>query len=80
LTASSTSSTARVLFLILLRDFNSDELSPSPVPHPTSSAREKRVAYPDELSVLPCAGNDAFGCDAIGNLSLALEGWILDSN
>jgi hypothetical protein len=65
----SASSIARVPFLILLSDFNSDELSPSPVTHPTSSAREKRVAYHDEPFVLPYAGNDAFGFDAIGNLT-----------
>jgi proteasome assembly chaperone 2 len=45
-----------------------------------SSARAKRVAYLDEPSVLPCAGSDAFGSDAIGDLALAIEGWILDSN
>jgi proteasome assembly chaperone 2 len=45
-----------------------------------SSARAKRVAYLDEPSVLPCVGNDAFGSDAVGDLALALHGWILDSN
>jgi hypothetical protein len=43
-----------------------------------SSSRAKRVAYLDEPSVLPCAGNDAFGPDAVGDLALALEGWVLD--
>ena len=43
-----------------------------------SSARARRVAYLDEPSVLPCAGNDAFGPDAVGDLALALEGWVLD--
>lgn len=41
-----------------------------------SSARARRVAYLDEPSVLPCAGNDAFGPDAVGDLALALEGWV----
>jgi proteasome assembly chaperone 2 len=45
-----------------------------------SSAMAKRVAYLDEPSVLPCVGNDAFGSDAVGDLALALHGWILDSN
>ena len=36
------------------------------------------MAYLDEPSVLPCAGNDAFGPDAVGDLALALEGWVLD--
>ncbi|KAL6637930.1 hypothetical protein ACP70R_025502 [Stipagrostis hirtigluma subsp. patula] len=40
-----------------------------------SSARAKRVAYLDEPSVLPCAGNDAFGPDAVGDLALALEAY-----
>ncbi|KAL6894156.1 hypothetical protein ACP4OV_008254 [Aristida adscensionis] len=40
-----------------------------------SSARARRVAYLDEPSVLPCAGNDAFGPDAIGDLALALEAY-----
>ncbi|KAG8095973.1 hypothetical protein GUJ93_ZPchr0013g35970 [Zizania palustris] len=39
-----------------------------------SSSGERQVAYLDEPSVLPCAGNDAFGSDAIGDLALALEG------
>lgn len=39
------------------------------------SAKARRVAYLDEPSVLPCAGNDAFGPDAVGDLALALEGW-----
>ena len=43
-----------------------------------SSSRARRVAYLDEPSVLPCAGNDAFGPDAVGDLALALEGWVLD--
>ncbi|KAG8067584.1 hypothetical protein GUJ93_ZPchr0005g14489 [Zizania palustris] len=43
-----------------------------------SSSGERQVAYLDEPSVLPCAGNDAFGSDAIGDLALALEGWGLD--
>jgi hypothetical protein len=38
------------------------------------------VAYLDEPSVLPCAGNDAFGPDAVGDLALALEGSVLDSD
>ncbi|TVU44837.1 hypothetical protein EJB05_04298, partial [Eragrostis curvula] len=40
-----------------------------------SSARTRRVAYLDEPSVLPCAGNDAFGPDAVGDLTLALEAY-----
>ncbi|KAK3149227.1 hypothetical protein QOZ80_3AG0214590 [Eleusine coracana subsp. coracana] len=40
-----------------------------------SSAKAKRVAYLDEPSVLPCAGNDAFGPDAVGDLALALEAY-----
>ncbi|CAN6286704.1 unnamed protein product [Urochloa humidicola] len=40
-----------------------------------SSARARRVAYLDEPSVLPCAGNDAFGPDAVGDLALALEAY-----
>jgi proteasome assembly chaperone 2 len=43
-----------------------------------SFARARRVAYLDEPSVLPCVGNDAFGPDAVGDLALALEGWVLD--
>lgn len=42
-----------------------------------SSSSARRVAYLDEPSVLPCAGNDAFGPDAVGDLALALEGWVL---
>ena len=47
-----------------------------------SSARARRVAYLDEPSVLPCAGNNAFSPDAIGDLTLALalEGLVVDSN
>lgn len=33
------------------------------------------MAYLDEPSVLPCAGNDAFGPDAVGDLALALEAY-----
>uniref|UniRef100_A0A0D3FPH8 Proteasome assembly chaperone 2 n=1 Tax=Oryza barthii TaxID=65489 RepID=A0A0D3FPH8_9ORYZ len=40
-----------------------------------SSSRARRVAYLDEPSVLPCAGNDAFGPDAVGDLALALEAY-----
>ena len=38
------------------------------------------MAYLDEPSVLPCAGNDAFGPDAVGDLALALEGSVLHSD
>ena len=44
-----------------------------------SSVRAKRVAYLDEPSVLPCASNNAFGPDAIGDLTLALTGLVFDS-
>ncbi|PNT76927.1 hypothetical protein BRADI_1g55751v3 [Brachypodium distachyon] len=37
----------------------------------------RRVPYLDELSVLPCAGNDAFGPDAVGDLALALEACLM---
>ncbi|XP_020395833.1 proteasome assembly chaperone 2-like [Zea mays] len=40
-----------------------------------SSSRARWVAYLDESSVLPCAGNDAFGPDAVGDLALALEAY-----
>ncbi|EEC76242.1 hypothetical protein OsI_13667 [Oryza sativa Indica Group] len=40
-----------------------------------SSSSARRVAYLDEPSVLPCAGNDAFGPDAVGDLALALEAY-----
>ncbi|CAN6303408.1 unnamed protein product [Urochloa humidicola] len=39
------------------------------------SARASRVAYLDEPSVLSCAGNDAFGPDAVGDLALPLEAY-----
>ncbi|KAG8094796.1 hypothetical protein GUJ93_ZPchr0012g22108 [Zizania palustris] len=45
-----------------------------------SSSGARRVAYLDEPSVLPCTSNDAFRSDAIGDLALALEGWLLFSN
>jgi proteasome assembly chaperone 2 len=44
------------------------------------SSKARRVAYLDEPSVLPCAGNDAFGPHAVGDLALALEGWVLESS
>ena len=44
------------------------------------SAKARREAYLDEPSVLPCAGNDAFGPGADGDLALALEGWVLKSS
>ncbi|KAJ3670128.1 hypothetical protein LUZ60_010452 [Juncus effusus] len=45
-----------------------------------SSTEAKRVGFLDDSSILPCVGNDAFGPQPEGNLSVSLEAYESASN